>query len=783
MKTIRILTIIILAFLLPGLNFGETVPQDQAQTVALNFYYAKLNLHAKVGFNDIKISQTFTKTSKNKPVYYVFNIQDHGFVMVAADNSVYPILGYSFESQFSDENHPENFDNWIQGYSKQINYAREQKLNPDSKTANAWKALLTTKDGLEIKGEREVLPLITTTWDQGANYNALCPADGAGPGGHVWSGCVATAMCQIMNYWRYPIQGTGSHGYYPNGYDYQFADFGNTTYNWENMTNSISGNGNYDMALIQYHCGVAVNMMYSPTGSGAYSEDAAAALRTYFHYSSSLQLLEKDSYTEEQWANILRTNLDNRQPMYYDGYGTGGHAFNMDGYQGTDFFHFNWGWSGSYNGYFYLNNLNPGGNNFTNGQGAIVNFVPGNDYPYFCTGSKTLTAIGGTIEDGSGPQSNYQQGADCNWLIYPSDSISKITLSFDRFETNDQDFVSIYDGADASAPLLAQYSGANIPPAVTSTGDKMFITFKAVSNSPMSGWRACYNGSIVDFCKGITHLTDNTGTISDGSGNRNYQNKSICSWIISPPNASSVTLTFTSFDTESENDYVEIYDYSSQQLLATFSGNVIPAPITSNSGKMFIRFITNSTITGTGWTANYSSEVLLNSISGTITYPQANNPVPLANVALSLKNDAGTVIATSLSDANGNYEFTGIAAGNYTIEASANKPWGGVDAVDILLYKKHLAYISPLQGIFLASGDVNTSGNLSVSDLLIIKKRIAATYTSFSSGDWLFNTAPVSVNGSNVVYNFNGLCYGDANASNNPFSDKGSSSDKNVVKE
>jgi len=86
------------------------------------------------------------------------------------------------------------------------------------------KLLLTTKDGLEIKGEREVLPLITTTWDQGANYNALCPADGAGPGGHVWSGCVATAMCQIMNYWRYPIQGTGSHGYYPNGYDYQFAD-------------------------------------------------------------------------------------------------------------------------------------------------------------------------------------------------------------------------------------------------------------------------------------------------------------------------------------------------------------------------------------------------------------------------------------------------------------------------------------------------------------------------------------------------------------------------------
>jgi len=95
-------------------------------------------------------------------------------------------------------------------------------------------------------------------------------------------------------------------------------------------------------------------------------------------------------------------------------------AFNLDGYQGTNYFHFNWGWSGSYNGYFYLNNLNPGGDNFTNGQGAIINLYPDTNnynYPSYCAGQVVLSTLKGTFEDGSGPVKNYQNNANCGWLI------------------------------------------------------------------------------------------------------------------------------------------------------------------------------------------------------------------------------------------------------------------------------------------------------------------------------------------------------------------------------
>ena len=152
------------------------------------------------------------------------------------------------------------------------------------------------------------------------------------------------------------------------------------------------------------------------------------------------------------------------------------------------------------------------------------------------------------------------------------------------------------------------------------------------------------------------------------------------------------------------------------------------------------------------------------SISGIISYPNTAN-TPLNDIQLQLKDNSGTVISSTSSDQAGNYSFSGIANGNYTIEATSAKPWGGVTASDVLLYKKHVANITPLTGIFLASGDVNGSGGLSASDILLIRKRIALILNSFSTGDWLFNPQPVSVSNGNATVNFNGLTYGDANGS------------------
>jgi len=154
-------------------------------------------------------------------------------------------------------------------------------------------------------------------------------------------------------------------------------------------------------------------------------------------------------------------------------------------------------------------------------------------------------------------------------------------------------------------------------------------------------------------------------------------------------------------------------------------------------------------------------------LSGTITYPNASQ-TPLGGITINLKNAGGTIIATTTSNASGNYSFTNLANGTYTLEPSTSKSWGGVTASDVLLYKKHIANIAFLSGIFLASGDVNGSGSLTAADVLLIKKRIAYVTNSFTVGDWLFNNIPVMINGSNATQNFNGLCFGDANGSYNP---------------
>jgi hypothetical protein len=162
-------------------------------------------------------------------------------------------------------------------------------------------------------------------------------------------------------------------------------------------------------------------------------------------------------------------------------------------------------------------------------------------------------------------------------------------------------------------------------------------------------------------------------------------------------------------------------------------------------------------------------------VSGIITYPRTP-PVPLSNVNISLKDFGGTVVGTTTTDASGNYLFSNVTNGDYTLVPTTTKAWGGVTAGDVLLYKKHIAGMSSLSGIFLASGDVNASGSLTAGDVLLIKKRIAGIILSFTVGDWIFNNGPITVSGSNVTHDFNGLAYGDANASYNPPLVKGNNS-------
>ncbi len=368
------------------------------------------------------------------------------------------------------------------------------------------------------------------------------------------------------------------------------------------------------------------------------------------------------------------SNLDNGWPMYYHGFGSGGHAFNVDGYQGTDYFHFNWGWSGSYNGYYYLSNLNPGGNNFTWGQGAIVNFYPSeSNYPYYCSGVKTLTRHNGTIEDGSGPLENYQSGLSCGWLIAPEDSVFNLSVAFDKFDLATGDVVNVFDGENSSAPLIGSYTTSNTPSEIPSTSGKLYMEFLTNGNQG-SGFRAHYQSYLVNYCPGITTFNGPQGTFSDGSGSRNYRNNSICKYIIEPDSAATITVSFDQFDTEAGHDKIKIYDMVSQQLIAEYSGNDLPDDVLIPSGKAYILFLTNDSVNAPGWQITYTSTV-----TATAKTPEVKkvniycSPNPADQwLRLDIRTRLKENIAIDIISPDGKSEnlYTGLTSGESTVVMS-----------------------------------------------------------------------------------------------------------------
>jgi hypothetical protein len=595
--------------------FARQVSITDAKHVALQFYSERANQYSSIDHSLLNISGTFVVSENGLPVYYVFNINDHGYVIVSADDAVIPILAYSFEGIYSEEDQAPQFTAWMGQYTRQISYARKSDAIPLQAATSGWKHLMNpgTSSLFTRKGTQDVEPMITSNWNQPSPYNEMCPSDPAGSNGHAIVGCVPVAMGQIMYYYRWPDHGTGSYTYFDSTYGTQHASFDSTWYQWNNMKNTIT-TSDPGIAQLLYHLGVSVDLRYGPSSSGMYNHKAAYALRTYFKYSPETRYVYRDS-TNLNWDSLIIAHLDRKMPLYYAGWSVpniNGHAFVCDGYQGSDYFHFNFGWSGSDNGYFYLDNLTPGGNNFNLAQELIINIYPDTlnyTYPPYCSGVTTLTYDQGSLTDGSGPVHNYLSGADCSWLIDPqtvTDSISKIILTFDGFETSQVDLVTVYDGPDTTSPVLGVYSGTTIPPPVSSTGNKMLIRFLPEGGTPAAGWSANYSTTAPVWCSGQKTITADTANITDGSLHFNYQNNTFCRWMIIPASGKKpLTVYFKSFDTEPVNDVLMILDPDSQVTLATISGHYsspgLPDSVSSPSGKMLIIFSTNSSVTADGF--------------------------------------------------------------------------------------------------------------------------------------------------------------------------------------
>ena len=369
--------LIILALLASMPLFAERVDPETARKVATTF----------LSNNGAKASQlTDLSKSAGFPNLYIFNGEE-GFVVMAADDCVKPILGYSLTGKFVTEDMPENLVWWLQGYNDQIQDVINRTLPFDTSAKTEWQKLKTGV--LSEKAEDNVVtPLISTLWDQIYPYNYYCPEDSNVPSyceGHVYTGCVATAMAQIMKYWNYPIQGHGVHSYTPEDhpeYGVQVANFDTTNYDWDNMPISPSDNQTEitAVATLMFHCGVAVDMNYGPAGSGAWSGNVPNALIDYFGYSPSTTYVSRDGYEDRQWIEFLKGELDEARPLFYSGSNTNsGHAFICDGYRSDNYFHFNWGWSGSdgtygnahgNNGYWQIGSLSPGVGGSGSGSGT-----------------------------------------------------------------------------------------------------------------------------------------------------------------------------------------------------------------------------------------------------------------------------------------------------------------------------------------------------------------------------------------------------------------------------
>jgi hypothetical protein len=367
----NILAAIILTITLSGeAVFAGIVTIDKARKVATNFFTEK----TPKPVNQIVYGKDFIINQGSHNIIYVFNINE-GFIAVSAQDAAFPILFYSFEGNFSGENKPPAFTEWIRSYQAQIELALYNNVKPEIFIQKAWKKY-SSENFIPQKSSEGVAPMLYTNWSQGCYYNSKFPADTNCPCDHLWTGCVATAMGQVMKFYNYPKSGTGSHGYNSN-YGWVEADFENTEYDWFGMNYHLDSE-NDPVAELLFHCAISVNSQFFPYGTGALDLAVKQALVQYFDYSSNTQFFWRDSYAGD-WLALLRTELDQGRPVIYGGADSvtlSGHTLVCDGYQDSTFFHFNWGWNGSYNGYFYLDSLIAGNNYFNFQHDAIVGIEP-----------------------------------------------------------------------------------------------------------------------------------------------------------------------------------------------------------------------------------------------------------------------------------------------------------------------------------------------------------------------------------------------------------------------
>lgn len=613
----KVLLSALLACLLPLAIFAEGIPAERLIQLGTNAFQQRAHHPAIVKTTDFLVEEGDTLVA-------ILNFQNGGFIIMSADDAIAPVLAYSVDNEFPLQNAAPAALYWVDGYKEMIARAKKQQIVASEEVARQWSELESTL----TRGNRSVVvePLLSSVWNQSQYYNDLCPADPDSPfgyGGHVPCGCVALAMAMVIHYYRYPATGQGSHSYYDyNGYGYHSVNYAQQTYNYNVMPYSVTKKNN-EVAKLIYHCGIAVEMAYHPEGSGSQTEYTLDGLKNYYKYDSEIECVNRsgggwgpwggNSYTDAQWIDLLKGDLDNHWPIIYSGSNDeGGHAFVCDGYDSDNNFHFNFGWGGYSNGFYTVASNNDNAVGGFSGYQTIVHKIhpPASSYPVYCQ-NVVINASAGSLEDGSG-HLNYQNNTNCTYIISPEHgkSVTLTPVALDIEENHD--YVRIYDGdPNNGGNLLKEYTGTTFNPteSVYSATGIAYVVFTTDGAGTASGWRFRFTAKRFVSCTTTTNLTDISGTVTDGSGDENYAFDANCSWNITPSNATSVTLHFTQFDFSNE-DHITVYngtDVSTASILWQFSGSNPPANIVSNTGALKIVMVSDNYVERAGFSANWNS--------------------------------------------------------------------------------------------------------------------------------------------------------------------------------
>lgn len=322
---------------------AELRSADEALAIALEQQSAMAPARSD---RSMRLVATHLRADQSTPAFYVFQRgSDDGFMLISAETATVPVLGYNDEGAFSMDNMPSNLKFWFDRYAEQIEYINRHP-QPQRLATAAYP---------------NIAPIIGTSWDQESPYNQLCPQLGSE---RMPTGCVATAMAQIMYKHKYPTTGTGSHSYTWNGRTLS-ANFGTTTYQWSSMLPKYTAMSNSTaktaVATLMYHLGVATNMDYGPDGSSTTAIKAMQAVMNYFGYDRAIEPYMLDYHGETLTLQALANELQHGRPVFFSAHtpSGGGHAFVGEGMRSDGYVYINWGWGGVGNGYYALTLMDP----------------------------------------------------------------------------------------------------------------------------------------------------------------------------------------------------------------------------------------------------------------------------------------------------------------------------------------------------------------------------------------------------------------------------------------